>query len=524
MKPHRPQRRHLARRRVRAVLRRARYLVDRAADRTAGDGPRDRSLPRRRQHRDPRQRHFGADAVVVGRARRCWPVPSPGAGDVRARPRRPHCAVRHLVHRRTRPARGRGASSVVGSSSAGRRWRSWWRRRPPISASVSREPRSGGLDHVGRRRPSARDVLGSRVRDTERLAEIQQAVSAWHATQRVRQRERRLRTQFALAVAGPVLSRVVASRGSLDDQERLDARLAEGRLRDELRGADLLNDAVRNAIDSARRRGAVVTVFDEGGFDGIDEARRVEIRDELAAVLIRARSARLIIRSARDPRVAVTVVGRAGTRSSATMIPSTCGTRSCGTPPRSDPHRRGAPPLGSGGGGDRSRGGREWARGGVSACPSPCGQLPENRPLVADQRLSTLDRETSRTRSVSFSLRVLPIVVCRYFGGHDFPADGDHWTMGTRPGHESSADGRLQSVRRVGGPSVSPVRGRAGSSSPQRRVCRRRPSPTSHAGCSTKASSARPGVRSTDRASRGSRCGSSRTAASRSVCIWIPPS
>ncbi|NJI61113.1 hypothetical protein HCX50_16930 [Microbacterium oxydans] len=154
------------------------------------------------------------------------------------------------------------------------------------------------------------------VRDTERLAEIQQAVSAWHATQRVRQRERRLRTQFALAVAGPVLSRVVASRGALDDQERLDARLAEGRLRDELRGADLLNDAVRNAIEAARRRGAVVTVFDEGGFDGIEAARRVEIRDELAAVLTRAESARLIIRSSRDPRVAVTVVGRAGTRAS----------------------------------------------------------------------------------------------------------------------------------------------------------------------------------------------------------------
>lgn len=154
------------------------------------------------------------------------------------------------------------------------------------------------------------------VSDTERLAEIQQAVSAFHATQRVRQRERRLRTQFALAVAGPVLSRVVASRGALDDRERLDARLAEGRLRDELRGADLLNDAVRNAIDVARRRGAVVTVFDEAGFDGIDEERRIEIRDELAAVLTRARSARLIIRSARDPRIAVTVVGRAGMRSS----------------------------------------------------------------------------------------------------------------------------------------------------------------------------------------------------------------
>ncbi|KJQ54567.1 hypothetical protein [Microbacterium sp. SA39] len=154
------------------------------------------------------------------------------------------------------------------------------------------------------------------VRDTERLAEIQQAVSAWHATQLVRQRERRLRTQFALAVAGPVLSRVVASRGALDEQEQLEARLAEGRLRDELRGAELLNDAVRDAIEAARRRGVVVTVFDEGGLDGIDEERRVEIRDELAVTLANAEAGRIIIRSAKDPRVAVTVVGRAGARSS----------------------------------------------------------------------------------------------------------------------------------------------------------------------------------------------------------------
>ncbi|WP_200872881.1 hypothetical protein [Microbacterium sp. CH12i] len=43
------------------------------------------------------------------------------------------------------------------------------------------------------------------VRDTERLADIQQAVSAWHATQLVRQRERRVRVKYALGTAGPVL-------------------------------------------------------------------------------------------------------------------------------------------------------------------------------------------------------------------------------------------------------------------------------------------------------------------------------
>jgi len=149
------------------------------------------------------------------------------------------------------------------------------------------------------------------VQDTERLADIQRAVSAWHATQLVRQRERRVRAQRALAVAGPVLSRTVAAHGQLTEQERLQARLAEGTLRDELRGAELLNDAVREAISEARARGTLVTVFDEGGLDGLDEERIREIRDELAEVLAEVRANRVIVRAGRDDVLAVTVVGRA---------------------------------------------------------------------------------------------------------------------------------------------------------------------------------------------------------------------
>ena len=154
------------------------------------------------------------------------------------------------------------------------------------------------------------------VHDTEHLADIQQAVSAWHATQQVRQRERRIRVKYALGAAGPVLTRVVASRGHLTADERVEARLAEGRLRDELRGASLLNDAVREAIRDARLRGISVTVFDEGGLDELDEQRRAEIRDELADVITRAETARVIIRAARDDHTALTVVGRSGSGAS----------------------------------------------------------------------------------------------------------------------------------------------------------------------------------------------------------------
>ncbi|SJN34710.1 hypothetical protein FM104_08560 [Microbacterium esteraromaticum] len=149
------------------------------------------------------------------------------------------------------------------------------------------------------------------VRDTERLADIQRAVSAWHATQLVRQRERRVRAQRALAIAGPVLTRTVAANGALTEHEKLEARISEGTLRDELRGPSLMSDAVRQAITDARLRGTRVTVFDEGGLDGLDESRLNEIRDELASVLADARSNRVIIRAGRDDVVAVTVVGRA---------------------------------------------------------------------------------------------------------------------------------------------------------------------------------------------------------------------
>lgn len=151
---------------------------------------------------------------------------------------------------------------------------------------------------------------GRAVRDTDRLAQIQQSASAWQATQIVRQRERRERVQYALRVAGPSLSRVIETRGDLSAEERRTAHLAEGRLRDEIRGGELLNAEAREAIESARARGASVTVFDDGGLAGLDEPAKARIRAELAAVLVGSSSARLIIRAPKDERIAVTVVGR----------------------------------------------------------------------------------------------------------------------------------------------------------------------------------------------------------------------
>ena len=152
--------------------------------------------------------------------------------------------------------------------------------------------------------------MDSAARDTSRLAQLQRAASAWQASQAVRQRERRVQTQRALVIAGPILTRTVGTGADLDPQERLEARIAEGALRDEMRGPRLLDDDVRAELAAARGRGATVTVLDEGGLEDVDEASLDRIRTQLATTLREVRSDRLYIRTSPHDRVAVTVVGR----------------------------------------------------------------------------------------------------------------------------------------------------------------------------------------------------------------------
>lgn len=148
------------------------------------------------------------------------------------------------------------------------------------------------------------------ARDTARLTELQRTASEWLASQEGMRRERRTLIQRALAVAGPVLAHTISVGGRLDDTERQLARIAEGTLRDELRGAALLDDDVRAALASARSNGAVVSVLDEGGLDGLSPDERAALRAELARVLTGARSQRLFVRTSTHDEIALTVVGR----------------------------------------------------------------------------------------------------------------------------------------------------------------------------------------------------------------------
>ncbi|MDQ1125269.1 hypothetical protein QE428_000302 [Microbacterium sp. SORGH_AS 505] len=150
--------------------------------------------------------------------------------------------------------------------------------------------------------------------DTAELTGIQRRSFEWLASQEGRRRERRVRVQQALAVAGPLLIRTIESDGDLEPEERERARLAEGSLRDELRGPRLLDEAVRARLQQARLRGSTVTVLDEGGLDAVSPAALERIRADLAEALAGASSERIYIRTSPHPRVAVTVVGRSRRR------------------------------------------------------------------------------------------------------------------------------------------------------------------------------------------------------------------
>lgn len=149
-------------------------------------------------------------------------------------------------------------------------------------------------------------------RDLAELSRIQRAAAARIAAQEGARRARRRLVQRALAVAGPVLARAVRVGGRLGVTERAEARIAEETLRDELRGSRLLDAAVRAQLDAARRRGATVSVLDEGGLEDLGDERLAAVRSELAGVLARALTESVWVRTSTHPDVAVTVVGRDG--------------------------------------------------------------------------------------------------------------------------------------------------------------------------------------------------------------------
>jgi hypothetical protein len=107
-----------------------------------------------------------------------------------------------------------------------------------------------------------------------------------------------------------MLHRIADSGGDLSERQRQECRYLEAAIRDEIRGRKLLNDAVRYQVMAARRRGAIVTLLDEGGIDDLEGHDLDVVLNRLASAIGRTTADKIIARTVADGSdIAVTVVG-----------------------------------------------------------------------------------------------------------------------------------------------------------------------------------------------------------------------
>jgi hypothetical protein len=147
-------------------------------------------------------------------------------------------------------------------------------------------------------------------RDGQRFARAEREATDWQAAQEAHVFERQFRLDQTSMMALEMLRAIQSSGGDLSDEQRLECLHLEGAIRDEIRGRKLLNDAVREQVMRARRRGATVTLLDEGGIDDLSDEELDRVLNRLAAALGGTDADKVIARTVPEGSdVAVTVVG-----------------------------------------------------------------------------------------------------------------------------------------------------------------------------------------------------------------------
>jgi hypothetical protein len=158
-------------------------------------------------------------------------------------------------------------------------------------------------------------------RDANQYGLAEREASDWQAAQEAHLYERRVRLAHTNRLAAPMLRRIVERGGVLTEVQRQECRYLEAAIRDEIRGRKLLNDEVRFQVMAARRRGAIVSLLDEGGIDDLSGQQLEELRNTLAAAIARTTADRIIARSVADnSETAVTVVGLSSEDSAASAL------------------------------------------------------------------------------------------------------------------------------------------------------------------------------------------------------------
>lgn len=153
-------------------------------------------------------------------------------------------------------------------------------------------------------------ALAKAGRDARQYGLAEREATEWQAAQEAHLYERQVRLAQTIRLAAPMLRRIIEGAGVLTEGQRQECRYLEAAIRDEIRGRRLLNDAVRREVMSARRRGAIVTLLDEGGIDDISGADLEVVLNTLADAMAGTTAATIIARTAADGAgTAVTVVG-----------------------------------------------------------------------------------------------------------------------------------------------------------------------------------------------------------------------
>lgn len=153
-------------------------------------------------------------------------------------------------------------------------------------------------------------ALAKASRDAARFARAEREATDWQAAQEAHLYERQFRLGQTGTTAVPMLRIIEESNGEITEAQRAECLHLEGAIRDEIRGRRLLDDVVRSEVMAARRRGVLVSLFDEGGLDELDEASLQRVLTTLAEAIRSTSATRVIARTAPpDSEVAVTVVG-----------------------------------------------------------------------------------------------------------------------------------------------------------------------------------------------------------------------
>ena len=153
-------------------------------------------------------------------------------------------------------------------------------------------------------------AMAKATKDARRFALAEREATDWQAAQEAHVFERQFRLGQTSSMALAMLRQIERTGGELSDEQRAECLHLEGAIRDEIRGRRLLNDEVRDQVMAARRRGATVSLLDEGGLDDLSDRDLTRVLNRLADAFRETDADKLIARTVPEGSdVAITVVG-----------------------------------------------------------------------------------------------------------------------------------------------------------------------------------------------------------------------